>query len=446
MLVSWLGMTMYPRILGVYLDDISWSRLRLASTDIKQDEFETSDIFGNILYLNWPDYGAVPQTRLIKALITVIKALLDDKTVEIGCAGAHGRTGTLLAALMVKIEKVDAKTAINRIRKEYCSRAIESYSQECMIYALSGENPPPQAPVSTVTRMYGKGQHSDYHNSDYYSSAKHGYKWDSTAGKMVPREAPVTGKAKSSTSTDEIPLGAYSKWDAKQGKFVDFIPDSNSTEPEPSDKKDGAWESVGEGIYERHNDDGSWEWLTEDGGWSKLNADDTWEYDQEFVDALDADTPPNKEVDDDNELFWGVDDNGDWCLYPADPEEDEDPYYWTHNEEGAWVRRNYGSSLGEADTPNNSDYLGYHHEEEETVGADSKCSVSLNASLVCPCESIIQGYCWEHYVEKHDGSYPNPDTGELMTGPTLMDYIIGQYKNMLHAMCESGNCKCDVPW
>ena len=49
-----------------------------------------------------------------------------------GCFGAHGRTGTLLASILV-YEGYTATDAINKVRKDYCDRAIENKKQEDLI-------------------------------------------------------------------------------------------------------------------------------------------------------------------------------------------------------------------------------------------------------------------------------------------------------------------------
>ena len=49
------------------------------------------------------------------------------KKIHIGCIGGHGRTGTLLAALVKEVTgNVDA---IAYVRKNYCAKAVESNSQ-----------------------------------------------------------------------------------------------------------------------------------------------------------------------------------------------------------------------------------------------------------------------------------------------------------------------------
>ena len=76
-------------------------------------------------------------------------ALRRGETVEVGCIGGHGRTGTFLAALLAKVEGIGAAAAINKLRDIYCDRVVESYSQKVMIYEAIGETPPAAPPVTS---------------------------------------------------------------------------------------------------------------------------------------------------------------------------------------------------------------------------------------------------------------------------------------------------------
>lgn len=61
---------------------------------------------------------------LIKWLATNIKA---GKKVHIGCIGGHGRTGTVLAALVAHMD--NHADPIAYVRKNYCPKAVESQEQ-----------------------------------------------------------------------------------------------------------------------------------------------------------------------------------------------------------------------------------------------------------------------------------------------------------------------------
>lgn len=53
--------------------------------------------------------------------------LQSGKKVHVGCIGGHGRTGTVLAALVAHM--MGEKDAITYVRKNYCTKAVESSSQ-----------------------------------------------------------------------------------------------------------------------------------------------------------------------------------------------------------------------------------------------------------------------------------------------------------------------------
>jgi hypothetical protein len=62
-----------------------------------------------------------------KLVFWVADQLVADKKVWCGCIGGHGRTGTFLAALVAHM--TDRKDAINYVRENYCTKAVESTSQ-----------------------------------------------------------------------------------------------------------------------------------------------------------------------------------------------------------------------------------------------------------------------------------------------------------------------------
>ena len=75
------------------------------------------------------DFSA-PHVNDLDILCSFLHTLLQkgDK-IFIHCRGGMGRTGTVLAALYMKINKVNAPVAINYIRSIYSEYAIESHKQ-----------------------------------------------------------------------------------------------------------------------------------------------------------------------------------------------------------------------------------------------------------------------------------------------------------------------------
>jgi len=80
-------------------------------------------------HLDWPDFG-VPTDRA--AVIATLSSLLDrarsGQRVEVGCYGAHGRTGTALAAMAVLCGEAPDR-AVAWVRAAYCDRAVETDEQ-----------------------------------------------------------------------------------------------------------------------------------------------------------------------------------------------------------------------------------------------------------------------------------------------------------------------------
>jgi|SRR3990167_6850564 len=123
--------------LGVYLDT-SWSRkftiLRTPNTwfwDRTGDDHQYPAVI-----IDWPDRDIIPVNLLARLANFCIDSIRRGKFVEIGCLGGHGRTGTLLAAIIAIAEHIPADQAIAAARTRYCSQAVESIKQEMLIHAL----------------------------------------------------------------------------------------------------------------------------------------------------------------------------------------------------------------------------------------------------------------------------------------------------------------------
>jgi hypothetical protein len=126
----------YPDF-GVYLD-ISWLNrvdfgCSLHGVSMKYKYY----LYPNII-INWPDFGVVQKSILNEVSDIIISKLKDNKSVDIGCSAGHGRTGTMLAVLLGKIENINGDEAIKKIRKVYCDKAIESKTQIDLIKEMLG--------------------------------------------------------------------------------------------------------------------------------------------------------------------------------------------------------------------------------------------------------------------------------------------------------------------
>ena len=92
------------------------------------------------IYVPWYDNRGLPLPTLKWLITTILDEMEKGKMVEIGCGGGHGRTGTVLACLIIEAEGLDPKDAINEVRLRYCGEAVESISQVTSIYTFAGED------------------------------------------------------------------------------------------------------------------------------------------------------------------------------------------------------------------------------------------------------------------------------------------------------------------
>ncbi len=79
-------------------------------------------------HVDWPDFGLpVDDGELHTALDDLLRRARGGASVEIGCLGGHGRTGTALACLAV-LSRLDVDP-VEWVRARYCDRAIETAEQ-----------------------------------------------------------------------------------------------------------------------------------------------------------------------------------------------------------------------------------------------------------------------------------------------------------------------------
>jgi len=85
------------------------------------------------LYISWADGMDISLEAYDSAVHWCIDIIENGHILDIGCYGAHGRTGTLLAGILVN-QGIDPESAINRVREDYCDQAIETKIQEKLIH------------------------------------------------------------------------------------------------------------------------------------------------------------------------------------------------------------------------------------------------------------------------------------------------------------------------
>jgi hypothetical protein len=84
-------------------------------------------------YINWPDFKSPLFPDIAVKQILDALDLAKTQMVEIGCIGAHGRTGTILACMAVAELGMTSLQATDFIRRKYCQMAVETSSQETFI-------------------------------------------------------------------------------------------------------------------------------------------------------------------------------------------------------------------------------------------------------------------------------------------------------------------------
>ncbi len=120
----------------------------------------------------WPDMGVMSAEDEKKLVDTTEKLVRQGKTVEIACMGGHGRTGTLLAMLKVRLGGMGANAAIKAVREEYCEKTVESVSQIEAVYDVAGEERPEKPEIQpsknySTSYSYGGLGSTEYKDSDY---------------------------------------------------------------------------------------------------------------------------------------------------------------------------------------------------------------------------------------------------------------------------------------
>jgi len=121
--------------MGCYLDD-AWMKARVMFTSDFRPDNNFSQLFQENDYpyivINWSDMGVLPLTDFSEIVAWCMTQIKHGEKLDIACVGGHGRTGTLLAGILV-FQNYTADEAIEKVRKEHCNRAIETVAQEQLI-------------------------------------------------------------------------------------------------------------------------------------------------------------------------------------------------------------------------------------------------------------------------------------------------------------------------
>ncbi|KKN86813.1 hypothetical protein LCGC14_0263720 [marine sediment metagenome] len=131
--------------LGIYLD-AKWG-------EFLQEDMVTPGLTGvashsespaQFYIVVWKDFGTIDDARYAGIIDLAVQYLKEGKHVDIGCMGAHGRTGTVVAGILIKMEGLSAAKAITETRLRHCDEAIETFAQQRLIYTYAGEEIPSQ--------------------------------------------------------------------------------------------------------------------------------------------------------------------------------------------------------------------------------------------------------------------------------------------------------------
>jgi hypothetical protein len=124
---------------GIYLDRSWFSHLGgIASAGVDAP----IDPWWPFIVVDWPDQGALEADYYAALVDSVVEMLEAGKRVEVACQGGHGRTGTLLAGVLARVESLPAAEAIKSLRDRYCEEAVESRAQVRQVHEYLGEEPP----------------------------------------------------------------------------------------------------------------------------------------------------------------------------------------------------------------------------------------------------------------------------------------------------------------
>lgn len=128
-------------------------------------------------HIGWADYGLpIPATHDVHYVAkAALAAAREGYSVEVGCDGGHGRTGTFLACLCILSNpETTPRQAINHIRDTYCTFAVETRMQEWYVSAfhchINGKRPPRRPHMPQTTYTYAPLSAEELSNAAIYAS------------------------------------------------------------------------------------------------------------------------------------------------------------------------------------------------------------------------------------------------------------------------------------
>lgn len=115
-----------------------------------------------------PDMKAPTDPAEFKRMVTWLAAqLIAGKKVHVGCVGGHGRTGTVLAALVN--EMTGEADAITYVRTNYCHKAVESAAQIHFLHEHFGIKKAKPTKLGHVSTASYSGKSSSQKSGELFS-------------------------------------------------------------------------------------------------------------------------------------------------------------------------------------------------------------------------------------------------------------------------------------
>lgn len=147
--------------IGIYLDSLWSDIVDPVKVSPGLNDFPVCKAFYPTILFPWRDRGMPSDVMLKELMEYAIKKIKEGKSIDIGCHGGHGRTGTFVACLLTQLTNMSAKEIITYVRTQYCKEAIEGYVQEDAIYKLKGEEPPKIEKPAVTTTCYSSSTKED---------------------------------------------------------------------------------------------------------------------------------------------------------------------------------------------------------------------------------------------------------------------------------------------
>ena len=123
-------------LIGRYLPDGGgWVRKEVPDFGLYADKIW--EPVGRNEFISWPDYSVPLFTEVayLQIIDAYIRACYGER-VEVGCIGAHGRTGTILACMAV-LTGIPAAEAVAWVKNNYCEHAVETKQQELWVQSFA---------------------------------------------------------------------------------------------------------------------------------------------------------------------------------------------------------------------------------------------------------------------------------------------------------------------